>query len=71
MPTMGAVVLADGKTQQQIASTLVISPKTVATHIQNLLGKVGVHSRAELVARAYLLGLVGRPVVARDEPIPP
>jgi DNA-binding NarL/FixJ family response regulator len=50
-------LLADGKTQQQIASTLVISPKTVATHIQHLLAKLGVNSRAQAVAAAFKLGL--------------
>jgi hypothetical protein len=29
-------------------------------HTQNLLGKFGVHSRAGLIARAYLLGHAGR-----------
>jgi DNA-binding response OmpR family regulator len=60
-------LLTRGHTQKEIAQALSISPKTVATHIQNLLGKVDVHSRAELVARAYLLGLVepeGRPLTA-------
>ena len=51
-------LLAQGVTQKDVAQRLSISPKTVATHIQNLLGKLGVHSRAELVARAYRLGLV-------------
>ncbi len=51
-------MLTRGHSQKQIARELSISPKTVATHIQNLLGKLDVHSRAELVARAYLLGLV-------------
>ena len=64
-------LLAEGARQKEVAHRLSISPKTVATHIQNLLGKLGVHSRAELVARAYLLGLVGRATVAREEPIPP
>jgi DNA-binding NarL/FixJ family response regulator len=50
--------LTRGRSQKQIAQELSISAKTVATHIQNLLGKLDVHSRAELVARAYLLGLV-------------
>jgi len=36
----------------------VISPKTVATHIQNLLAKLGVRSRAQAVAEAYRRGLV-------------
>ena len=49
-------LLIEGHTQKEIAAQLVISEKTVATHIQNLLGKFGVHSRAELIARAYLIG---------------
>jgi DNA-binding CsgD family transcriptional regulator len=32
---------------------LVISPKTVATHIQHILEKLGVHSRAQAVALAH------------------
>jgi DNA-binding NarL/FixJ family response regulator len=51
-------LLAEGQDQTKIAQQLSISPKTVATHIQNLLGKLKAHSRAELVARAYGLGLV-------------
>lgn len=51
-------LLTEGKTQREIASELVISPKTVATHIQHLLAKLGVHSRAQAVAAAYRLGLV-------------
>jgi len=50
--------LAAGSTQKAVALELSISAKTVGTHIQNLLGKLDVHSRAELVAQAYLLGLV-------------
>lgn len=51
-------LLAGGRSQKQIAATLVISPKTVATHIQHLLSKLGVHSRAQAVATAFRLGLV-------------
>ncbi len=51
-------LLAEGKTQGEIARELVISPKTVATHIQHLLGKLGVHSRAQAVAQAFRLGFV-------------
>jgi RNA polymerase sigma factor (sigma-70 family) len=51
-------MLSDGLTQTEIANQLVISPKTVATHIQRILGKLEVHSRAEAVSRAYRLGLV-------------
>jgi DNA-binding NarL/FixJ family response regulator len=57
-------LLTEGETQKQIAATLVISPKTVATHIQHLLGKLGVNSRAQAVAVAYRQGIVGSDVVA-------
>jgi DNA-binding NarL/FixJ family response regulator len=51
-------LLVAGLRQKEIALALSISPKTVGTHIQNLFGKVEVHSRTQLVARAYTLGLV-------------
>jgi DNA-binding NarL/FixJ family response regulator len=51
-------LLARGLPQKAIASELYISTKTVATHIQRILTKLGVHSRAEAVAQAFLLGLV-------------
>ena len=51
-------LLAEGLTQPQIARQLVISPRTVGTHIQNLLGKLDVHSRAQAVALAHRMGLV-------------
>jgi DNA-binding NarL/FixJ family response regulator len=56
-------LLANGSTQSQIAALLVISPKTVATHIQHLLAKLDVHSRAQAVTRAFQLGLVAPPDV--------
>jgi DNA-binding NarL/FixJ family response regulator len=43
-------LLADGLTQDEIAERLVISPKTVATHIQRVLGKLEVQSRTQAVA---------------------
>jgi DNA-binding NarL/FixJ family response regulator len=52
-------LLADGLTQDQIADRLVIAPKTVATHIERILGKLGVQSRAQAVALAFREELVG------------
>jgi len=52
-------LLSAGLQQTEIAKRLYISPKTVATHIQRILSKLGVHSRAEAVARAHREGLVG------------
>ena len=47
------VRLAQGLNQDAIAAELVVTPKTVATHIQRILSKLGVHSRAEAVAYAH------------------
>jgi DNA-binding NarL/FixJ family response regulator len=52
-------LLAHGRNQKQISADLVISSTTVATHIQHLLGKLGVHSRAEAVALAHRERIVG------------
>jgi len=46
-------LLAEGLTQREIAQRLSISSKTVATHIDHVLAKLGVHSRAQAVAAAY------------------
>lgn len=43
-------LLSEGFRQDEIAERLVISPKTVATHIQRILRKLEVRSRAEAVA---------------------
>ena len=46
-------MLSDGLSQNDIATALVISPKTVGTHLQHILSKLEVHSRAEAVALAH------------------
>jgi DNA-binding NarL/FixJ family response regulator len=51
-------LLAHGLTNKAIAQMLLISPKTVATHVQRILTKLGVRSRSEAVALAYREGLV-------------
>ena len=35
-----------------------ISPKTVSSHMQRILTKLGVHTRAQAVAVAYEAGLI-------------
>jgi len=45
-------MLASGMRNDDIASTLFISPQTVQTHVRNVLGKLRVHSKLEAVALA-------------------
>ena len=45
-------LLVDGLNQEEIAVRLVISPKTVGTHIQRVLSKLSVRSRTQAVALA-------------------
>lgn len=46
-------LLARGLDRQEIAGQLFISSKTVASHIENLLHKLGVHTMAQAIALAY------------------
>jgi DNA-binding response OmpR family regulator len=55
-------LLARGLNQPDIAQRLVISGRTVGTHIERILEKLAVRSRAEAVAVAYRDGLVSVPV---------
>ena len=51
-------LLAEGKTNDEIAGLLTISAHTVARHRENLMGKLGLHSRSELVKYAIRKGLI-------------
>jgi two-component system response regulator NreC len=50
--------LAEGRSNEEIANTLVISPKTVARHRENIMHKLNLHSRAELVRYAIRKGII-------------
>lgn len=50
--------LADGADTQSIADALNISPKTVARHRDNIMNKLNLHSRAELVKYAIRKGII-------------
>jgi DNA-binding NarL/FixJ family response regulator len=53
-------LLAEGLGQREVADRLVISSRTVATHIQRILAKLGVRSRAQAVAVAYRERIIQR-----------
>jgi two-component system response regulator NreC len=50
--------LAEGLTNDQIADRLVISKHTVARHRENLMRKLNLHNRSELVKYAIRKGLI-------------
>jgi two-component system response regulator NreC len=50
--------LAEGANNEEIATALVISPKTVARHRENIMRKLNLHSRAELVRYAIRKGII-------------
>ena len=50
-------LVADGRTNRQIAQALFISDKTASVHVSNILAKLGVANRAEAAATVHRLGL--------------
>jgi two-component system response regulator NreC len=51
-------LIADGLSNQEVADRLVISVKTVERHRANILAKLNLHSRTELVKYAIRKGLI-------------
>jgi LuxR family maltose regulon positive regulatory protein len=51
-------LIAEGLTNQEIASRLFLSLNTVKVHTRNIYGKLGAHSRTQAVARARALGVL-------------
>ena len=54
-------LISQGKSNKEIARTLGIAPETVKSHVKNIFVKLAVDRRAQAVARAQELGLVGLP----------
>ena len=52
-----AALLARGLTNREIASELVISEGTAANHVERILNKLGLHSRAQVATWAIEHGL--------------
>ncbi|HWR86775.1 MAG TPA: response regulator transcription factor [Rhodoglobus sp.] len=52
-----AVAIMSGRSNQEIASELFVSPFTVKTHANRAMAKVGARDRAQLIALAHQAGL--------------
>lgn len=50
--------VARGRSNDEIAAALFISPHTAKTHVKNTMLKLGAHDRAQLVIAAYESGLL-------------
>ena len=51
-------LIAEGLSNQQIASQLYLSLNTVKVHSRNIYDKLGVHNRTQAVARARAFGIL-------------
>jgi DNA-binding CsgD family transcriptional regulator len=51
-------MVARGRSNQEIADELVISPHTAKTHVNRIMAKLYAHDRAQLVILAYESGML-------------
>jgi len=61
-------LMGDGLRHGEIASRLFISPKTVSTHVEHILRKLGVRSSSEAISVAYREGILAPPDASVAEP---
>ncbi len=52
--------LAHGRTNREIAATLVISEETVKSHVSNILAKLGLENRTQVISHALKHGMLRR-----------
>jgi DNA-binding CsgD family transcriptional regulator len=64
-------ILADGRTDRDIAARLFISERTVHVHVRRILAKLGVSSRTEAAGLAIRKGLVPAQLPEPTEVMPP
>ena len=54
-------LLAQGRTNKEIAGALVLSPTTVKFHVEHIIAKLTVADRTQAAVRAVELGLLADP----------
>ena len=52
-------LIAEGRSNKEIARNLAIAPETVKSHVKHIFTKLNVEKRAQAVSRAQILGLAG------------
>jgi LuxR family maltose regulon positive regulatory protein len=52
-------LIAEGRSNKEIARNLAITPETVKSHVKHIFIKLNVEKRAQAVSRAQMLGLAG------------
>jgi non-specific serine/threonine protein kinase len=52
-----AALIAHGLSNREVAARLVVTPRTVASHVEHVLGKLGLRSRVQLGLWAAAHGL--------------
>ena len=52
-------LIAEGRSNKEIARNLAIAPETVKSHVKHIFTKLNVEKRAQAVLRAQILGLGG------------
>jgi predicted ATPase/DNA-binding CsgD family transcriptional regulator len=62
-----AVLIAQGRSNQAIADALVITKRTVETHIANTMFKLGCSSRTQIAVWVVETGLIGRDNATRPQ----
>jgi len=55
-----ATLVSGGSSNREIATALVLSERTIETHVQNILAKLGFHSRTQIASWAVREGITSR-----------